>query len=34
MSDDDFSIELVGWIPTLKNGGEYTIDELCGEEDE
>lgn len=34
MGDDDFSIELVGWIPTLKDGGEYTIAELCGEEEE
>ena len=34
MSDDDFSIELVGWIPTLKDGESYTIDELCGEEEE
>lgn len=30
----DFSIEFVGWIPTLKDGGEYTIAELCGEEEE
>jgi len=34
MSDDDFSIELVGWIPTLKDGESYTIAELCGEEEE
>ena len=34
MSDDDFSIELVGWIPTLKDGESYTIDELCGEVEE
>lgn len=34
MGDDDFSIELVGWIPTLKDGGVYTIAELCGEEEE
>lgn len=33
MGDDDFSIELVGWIPTLKDGGEYTIAELCGPSD-
>lgn len=24
-------IEFVGWIPTLKDGEEYTIAELCGE---
>jgi len=34
MSDDDFSIELVGWIPTLKDGEVHTIAELCGEEEE
>ena len=34
MGDDDISIEIVGWIPTLKDGGEYTIAELCGEEEE
>lgn len=34
MGDKDFSIEFVGWIPTLKDGEVYTIDELCGEEDE
>lgn len=30
MGDDDFSIQFVGWMPTLKDGREYTIDELCG----
>ena len=34
MGDDDISIEIVGWIPTLKDGGEYTIAELCGEGEE
>lgn len=34
MGDDDVSIEIVGWIPTLKNGEEYTIAELCGEDEE
>lgn len=34
MGDDDFSIEFVGWVPTLKDGGVYTIAELCGEEEE
>ena len=33
MGDDDISIEIVGWIPTLKDGKEYTIAELCGEEE-
>lgn len=33
MGADDFCIEFVGWIPTLKDGEEYTIDELCGEEE-
>lgn len=33
MGDDDISIEIVGWIPTLKDGEEYTIAELCGEEE-
>lgn len=28
--DDDFSIEFVGWIPTLIDAEVYTIDELCG----
>lgn len=30
MGDDDHSIEFVGWIPTLKDGEEYTIADLCG----
>lgn len=34
MGNYDFSIELVGWIPTLKDGETYTIAELCGEEEE
>ena len=34
MGDDDYDIEFVGWIPTLKDGEEYTIAELCGEEEE
>lgn len=34
MGDYDFSIEFVGWIPTLKDGGVYTIAELCGEGEE
>lgn len=34
MGVDDYCIELVGWIPTLKDGNEYTITELCGEEEE
>lgn len=33
MGDDQYSIEFVGWIPTLKDGGTYTIAELCGEEE-
>ena len=33
MGDDDYAIELVGWVPTLKDGADYTIDELCGEEE-
>lgn len=32
--DDDFVIEFVGLIPTLKEGMIYTIAELCGEEEE
>jgi len=28
-----YCIKFVGWIPTLKDCGEYTIDELCGEEE-
>lgn len=34
MGIGDFAIEFVGWIPTLKDGGEYAIAELCGEEEE
>ena len=34
MGDKDFSIEFVGWMPTLKDGEVYTIAELCGEEEE
>lgn len=34
MGDDDFDIEFVGWIPTLKDGETYTIAELCGEEED
>jgi len=34
MGDKDFSIEFVGWIPTLKDGEVHTIAELCGEEEE
>lgn len=34
MGGDDTSIMFVGWIPTLKDGADYTIDELCGEEEE
>lgn len=30
---DQWSIEFVGWIPTLEDGKTYTIDELCGEEE-
>lgn len=33
MGDDDYDIEFVGWIPTLKDGKTYTIAELCGEEE-
>lgn len=31
--DDNFAIDIVGWIPELKREGLYTITELCGEED-
>lgn len=31
--DDEYVIELVGWIPTLKDAKTYTITELCGEEE-
>ena len=35
MNEEDTSIEFIGWIPELIDGEEYTIDELCGgEEDE
>lgn len=34
MGDDDYTIGFVGWIPMLKDGEEYTIAELCGEEEE
>ena len=34
IGEDDYSIDFVGWIPTLKDGEEYTIAELCGEEGE
>lgn len=34
MGGDDTSIMFVGWVPTLKDGADYTIDELCGEEGE
>ena len=30
MGEDDYAIEFVGWIPTLKDSEEYTIAELCG----
>lgn len=33
MSENDYSIEFVGWIPTLEDDEEYTIAELCGEEE-
>lgn len=34
MGDEDYDIQFVGWIPTLKDGEKYTITELCGEEEE
>lgn len=34
MGVGDYRIDFVGWIPTLKDGEEYTIPELCGEEEE
>lgn len=34
MGADDTSIMFVGWVPTLKDGADYTIDELCGEGEE
>ena len=33
MGGDDTSIMFVGWVPTLKDGADYTIAELCGEEE-
>lgn len=33
MGDEDYDIQFVGWIPTLKDGEEYAIAELCGEEE-
>lgn len=33
MEKGGYSIEFVGWIPTLKDGEVYTIAELCGEEE-
>lgn len=33
IGDDQWSIEFVGWIPTLEDGKTYTIDELCGGEE-
>ena len=33
MEEDDYSIDFVGWIPTLKDREYYTIAELCGEEE-
>lgn len=33
MGEYDCAIEFVGWIPTLKDGADYTIAELCGEEE-
>lgn len=34
MGENDYSIDFVGWIPTLEDDEEYTITELCGEEEE
>lgn len=34
MGEDDYNIDFVGWIPTLKDSKSYTIAELCGEEEE
>ena len=34
MGEDDYSIDFVGWIPTLKDSEYHTIDELCGEGEE
>ena len=33
MGGDDTSIMFVGWVPTLKDGADYTIAELCGEQE-
>lgn len=33
MGDEDYDIQFVGWIPTLKDGEEYAIAELCGEDE-
>ena len=32
--DNDYDIHFVGHIPTLEDGDDYTIAELCGEEEE
>lgn len=32
--ENDYNIQFVGWIPTLKDSETYTIIELCGEEEE
>lgn len=32
--DNDYDIHFVGHIPTLEDGDDYTIDELCGEGEE
>lgn len=34
MGYDDYNIQFFGKIPTIKDGEEYTIAELCGEEEE
>lgn len=31
--DSDYEIDFVGHIPTLEDGEDYSIEELCGEED-
>lgn len=31
--DRGYCIEFIGWIPTLKDCGEYSIAELCGKEE-
>ena len=33
IGEDDYNIQFVGWIPTLKDSETYTIAELCGEEE-